>query len=326
LKTRYIAPTLAFILCLVAESAATGHAFQTGAADRTSSPVPTAAVRDPDACCPRLALTALLGRQASSLSWSIPGSEIDYDDVIAAGAALRLHYRLARSEHGRIFVTAGARVSRIVDGRARDSDYRSSGEEFSRSVSSLSGEQSTGLSIVAGLGLPVERSVLGELRLAASWQRETQTVRMTGGRQIIPPDAPDLLEGLDSRYRSRWTAPGVDVGMTASYGRLRLDVTATLQPRTTYHGEGEWNLREDLRQPVSFVHHAKGHGHSIDAHLEIILGSRYAGLIAIGGARRTTSLGTDTLFPVVGGPGVSNLNPIDWRTRWVRLGISRSLP
>jgi Protochlamydia outer membrane protein len=289
---------------------------------------PGAAQRPPTA--PRLVVDAWAGARTSRLFWSIGTSraerlsELTYDDVAVREFRISARYRFAPGRGGPV---AGAEVGRgtVGDGSIRDSDYRGDNESW-RSAADVTGNVTTSASVAVGWEWTVTG---GRLEGVTTWlgaTRDEQTLRMQNGVQVVPDPSQVVglpLTGLDSRYLARWTGPWVAAEPALHLGPGRLSALVRVDLRTDYYGEGSWNLRPELAQPVSFRQVGSGWGVQASARYGIAVPGGLALFLAAQVVRRSAGDGTDTTFRADGGTTGLTLRHVVGTSAGVGVGVEK---
>lgn len=197
------------------------------------------------------------GWRADYLRWKIrfpEGEGVDGTSVLTwsqmqsltVGAQFEALYR----KHWLIRATGS--FGGAVGGINTDSDY-SDGFQYSKSVSSARGSTFWETSLALGYRIPVfddQFSITPLLGL----QYNYAWLKIRGGRFTVGEDSGESLSDLNSSYR-----PNVFngfAGLEASYQPLDwLRVFGGIQLGIGYYyARAQWSLRDDLAQPLSFVH------------------------------------------------------------------------
>lgn len=216
--------------------------------------------------CPLFTTKIETGYRHDGFKWNIAGSNRE-PNVLSEmhWKNLKIWQIAARAtmltEHS-IYVRGYADYGRILDGRARDSDYAGNGRtyEFSRSYSDAGHGEVFDLSLGAGYQFSFCDGRLLVSPLAGLSQEE-QHLTMRHGFQSLNsfnPTATGPFHGLKSSYKARWRGPwiGTDVVYHVDYD---LSFLGTLEYHwARYRGHGHWNLRPDLIH--GFTQKTKGYG------------------------------------------------------------------
>jgi hypothetical protein len=280
---------------------------------------------------PSLEITVGPMLHAASLEWrlgscSAPRSVITYEAVRSLGFSTSAAYHIMNGRRWSSILSARTGVSWFHSGRAQDSDFIWSDRvEYSRSVSEVTGDvllaTNAGLSFVRNVN---HGRISGSFHAASGYARNQMTLRKQYGVQVIPENvASDLLRDLDSRYHARWTGPWVGGGMSISLPVGEVELDAQRHFRTSYSGEGEWNLRNDLMQPVSFVHGATGSGYDMELGYAVSMSSRLGLVLKARKSARSALNGYDIEFPVNGEPTRGHLGGVTSRA-WTFRAVLRN--
>lgn len=285
-------------------------------------------------------LALSVGLRFDAFDWSIAGtpagthpnirSELEWSQVLSHQVALS-----GRARVGRHFYCRGQiNYAAIQSGTVRDSDYDGDNrtQEFSRSISDTNDDRLW--DVVAGVGYPFT-FYQGRLLLApmVGLSVHKQNFRITNGFQVIserpPPDVGPFAGRLNSTYQALWWGPWVGGDV-----RYRLPAPPDQAPpmewglalmyhfRTDFSAEANWNLRPDLRQPVSFDQEADAHGLSLHAEWLLRVTRHFHLCLLVNYTRWTTDPGTDTFYYADGRTYTTRLNRVTWTSHEVMLGIA----
>ncbi|WP_022949844.1 hypothetical protein [Methylohalobius crimeensis] len=228
-----------------------------------------------------------------------------------------------------VAVQARAAYSWIVDGKNRDSDYSENNRngEYSRSINNA--DEGHTLDLSGGLGYAF--TVLGSrrhpyLRLTplGGYAYYEQSLHMTHGRQVIATEGltppPGRFPDLDSSYKAKWKGPWLGLRFESELGRFGLFGQAEYH-WADYDAKADWNLRSELRHPVSFRHHADGWG--IDAFWggDWQLTDNLALEVRFDYRTWETDPGTDKTFFTDGTTIKTRLNEVTWKAFGANLGL-----
>jgi hypothetical protein len=143
----------------------------------------------------------------------------------------------------------------------------------------------------------VGRAQLDWLSVWLGFQREQASIRMQNGTQVIGGQTgTTVLNGLDSRYRTGWRAFWAGVEPAVPVGQAHVLVRMAVWFPVSYSGEGTWNLRTDLAQPLSFAHNAGGWGYEARLSYSRWLTHSVGLTLSAGHLRRIVRDGPDTTF------------------------------
>ncbi|MBI5897293.1 MAG: hypothetical protein HZB24_15250 [Desulfobacterales bacterium] len=286
------------------------------------------------------AVTLGLGLRFDEMDWNIAGnaagtnpnilSELSWSDLESQQLSLGAKAQVGRHFYGRGHVN----YAWIESGRVRDSDYDGDNrtQEWSRSISKTNDDELW--DVVLGGGYPFtfnQRRWLLSPMLGGSIHK--QNLRITDGEQVIstrpPPEIGPLNSELNSLYEAFWMSvwSGIDV-------RYQLPAKPDEAPpmewglSLAYHfwgdyaAEANWNLREDLRHPVSFRHEADSSGISLQAEW-LIRATRYLNVnLNWNYCQWETDPGTATFYGSEGGEQVQRLNEVNWDCQSFMLGLA----
>lgn len=210
------------------------------------------------------------GTRSGDLRWNIAGgsngpnilSELTYQglEFTEYRTYATLNFNSGRYKHWRL--ESSFSVGEASRGEVYDSDYDGDNRqgEYSRSLSSAAGSETTHFEFLAGYRLPSSRSITLMPLVGVSYN--TQYLKMTEGEQLLYTRSGGVRLGdfeneLDSHYSTRWLGGffGLDAGIETTNHALNLRYKFHL---SQYYAEANWNLREDFAHPKSFEHNAFG--------------------------------------------------------------------
>lgn len=217
-----------------------------------------------------------IGVSQDKLQWSIAGtisgtdpnifSELKWRDIGVLHA--RYFIRSYDKRDGHLYYNVDLDYGMILRGENQDSDYNADNrqDEFSRSVNSADGGQTTNMSAAIGymFGKKYIRGGNWMLIPLLGYSQHSQILEMTEGNQVIATQdlTPDIgpFGGLDSKYNAEWK--GLWAGTRLEYNhykKMNLFIEYQLH-KIQYSAEADWNLRDELQHPKSFIHSARGLG------------------------------------------------------------------
>jgi len=283
------------------------------------------------------------GYRVDQLDWNIAGniagtnpnilSELTWDNLESYQVTARGKAVMANHRHpiGGV-VRGGISYGDIFSGENQDSDYFGDNRtaEFSRSNNNADDGEVWDVNLGGGIAFFMAGGKFSLTPLlGGSYHKQSlsisdgfQTLSDPGPHPEItlPPIGP--IEGLDSSYEAEWRS-----------GWLGLDLDYLPQPGLSLHGSlelhggsyeatGNWNLRDDLRHPVSFKHTSSS-AHGVVTNL---------GLRA-GGERLQMNLdfyyqkwgvddGEDRTYFSDGSVGITRLNEVNWEATSINAGIT----
>lgn len=280
---------------------------------------------------PKLVLGLDAGWRQDDLHWDIASdptgsltpnvlSELRWKHVQSFQTALT-----AEAEDRHVVFRSRAAYGRIGKGLNEDSDYAGDNRtlEWSRSRNDASAGYTADVS--GALGWRFEPAGAWSFVPLAGYAWHRQFLRMRNGYQVVskvvtingvtyqaPPLGP--FTGLDSRYIANWHGPWLGVELDWHGAAWQARMTGRYE-WNRYRGEANWNLRQDLAHPLSFLHRARGHGWHFQARVERRISEQLILGLDTGFSRFDTRAGTDTSYLSTGGTGgVTRLNGVHWRS------------
>lgn len=170
-------------------------------------------------------------------------------------------------------------IGTVMTGENQDSDYSSNDrqDEFSRSNNRVDGDTVLDVSWASGwyYRKKEDRGVTWSVSSLIGYGLHQQKFNMVSGNQTIDTQSntSGSIIGLNSTYKSLWRGPMVgllyDYTMSTIKDEPRMRIIASAYYHIVdFHGEGVWNLREDLAKDPSFKHNATGYGWEVDGGFE----------------------------------------------------------
>jgi len=221
-------------------------------------------------------------------------SELTWSDMDIAQLSLKSAWSIKWLQF-----RVAANYGEIINGDNQDSDYFGNDRtlEFSRSNNDADGDVRD---YIIAFGIPLRYFDTRGKRPAIltpllGYARHEQRLKMKNGNQTIPNVGP--FPGLNSSYDTEWN--GWWLGLDARFNardKLWVDLFFASYPDVDYDAEADWNLRDDLAHPVSFVHNADGDGYRWRLGITYDLTSRLAVSGHFERAKFSAKDGVDTTF------------------------------
>ena len=258
---------------------------------------------------PRLKVSLNAGYATEKLSWSIAGnamgtspnvySELIWKNLKGTAIGINLKYQYL----GKFFIEGQYRSKHTNSGWVNDTDYGADNRTFPTYTTTLNthGGSSNNFSAGTGYDLPLTK----KLHLAGSigYVRDQQ--------RLLINDTKSSNNLLKSSYETDWT--GAYIKLEPEYqlsNLIRISAGISYQQQN-YKAKGNWNLRDDFQQPLSYSHHAKGY--SLNNHLNVSIKVYKNLFVRLDGNYQTweTGNGTDKLFLITGKTPQTRLNEVN---------------
>lgn len=292
-----------------------------------------------------------VGIRYDQLLWNTAGashhpnilSELEWSNVLSHQISLNARSLIVQ----RIYIHSYFDYAWIDSGEMRDSDYSSNDRagEWSRSISQTEGDQVWDGSMGCGYAFQFkDKKWLIAPLIGVSVHK--QNFRITDGRQVIsktppanfndPPNVGSLSSDLNSMYRTQWTSHWIGYD-------LRYQVIPDPGQKPTmvfrfsmfyhlwadYHGQAEWNLRNDLAHPISFEHDADATGLSVQFEWSIGLSRNLHFNFNVDYKNWTTETGKVTTYVIDETDGSvdkqhGRLNEVKWQGYSAGIGLNYS--
>ena len=268
-------------------------------------------------------ITYGIGERNTTVDWNIAGNlQGENPNIIS-----ELIWRNIKSKQlslggswteGDYFLQASGEYGKVYSGENQDSDYSLDDRqgEFSRSVNNAGKDYMLDLELNYGKSHVVSPKLKIDASFGYSIHR--QHLKMYGGNQLIGSAS---LEGLDSLYQSNWEGPQASVGMSYKNKDDVYSLNYTHQD-IDLNGHTNWNLRSDLKHPVSMTQAGRGNGKKIVVGYEHAV-SDFSSLSLTLSRYNYSASGVHT-FHLLSSDPAQKLNAVNWQANDVKL-VYRSL-
>lgn len=215
---------------------------------------------------------------------------------------------------GDYFLQASGEYGKVYSGQNQDSDYGADNKqnEFSRSINNA------GKGYMFDLELNYGKSyvVSSKLKIDASlgYSKHRQHLQMYEGNQVIGSAS---LAGLDSLYQSNWSGPQVGIGMSYKNDVNVYSLNYTHQD-ISLNGHTNWNLRADLKHPISMTQTGSGSGNKISAGYERAV-SDFSSLSLTLSRYNYSANGVHVFHTLSSGDPAQKLNEVNWKANDLKL-------
>jgi len=279
------------------------------------------------------------GYRTDNLNWHIAGdlqggnpnvrSELTWSDLEIY--QLKLSNRTVIKDW--IYIRGHLDYGTVASGSNRDSDYNGDNrtQEFSRSLNGVDGNNVWDASVGAGPRFVFFNTTMAVCPLLGYAVSE-QDLNIVDGYQALtaPPAATPIgpIDGLDSRYETRWKGPWLGVDLLLSipcqegpFTRIGVIFTGEYH-WVDYDAQANWNLRSDYQQPLSFSHEADGSGFVAGAKLLFEARNRWGINLGMNVQEMATDAGLDRIYYSDGTIAETRLNEVKWRSYIFEAGLS----
>lgn len=278
------------------------------------------------------------GYRTDSLNWNIAGnlqgqnpnvrSELTWSSVKIY--QFNLSNRTVIKD--RFYIRGNLNYGAVASGDNRDSDYDGDDRtlEFSRSTNSVDGNSVWDGSIGIGPRFTFYDDTLVVSPLVGYAVSEQDLNIVDGYQAISSPTTPPVgpIANLDSRYETHWEGPWIGMDLMVSipcrqglFTRIGILFSGELH-WIDYDAEANWNLRDDYRHPVSFIHEAEGNGYRAGVRMLFETKNRWGMHAGMNVQEMTTDAGLDRIFYADGSTADTRLNEVQWRSFTFEAGVS----
>ena len=250
-------------------------------------------------------------------------SELHYNDVKHTGLGIHLAQLKPIANNLAFYGELRYSDTNISSGRSQDSDYLANNREaeFSRSYADIKNNGNNNFSISLGLK---KRwfDVSGHYFTAMIGYQNTKfDLTATNGVQAIPDELNgEVFPGLESTYNSDFNSLyfSLSTEHVFQWGTvgLRLD-----RYDIDFEAVADWNLREDLAHPKSFLHSGNGKGDSFTLEYSYQLNINWDTFLNFKRLRYKIKNGYDQTFFADGASYVTTLNRLSYESDQFNFGI-----
>jgi len=272
----------------------------------------------------------------SKMVWNISGgpsvsyqpnilSELSFNDINEFGKGIKFGY-LKKINPGLAFVIdANLTTSFIRSGTSQDSDYIENDRygEFSRSHAKIGGDDN--------------RHIEGNLGIKFRWLGKPKhygqflvgsrideiSYRMTKGTIAIPVEerGQSYLEDLNSTYETELSSVSLSFSTehVFRFGTLGMGYS---QFYSKMDSVADWNLREDLRHPDSFIQTGDGAGQSVNLSYSYQIERNWDFNVTLSKTTIDIDDGYDHTYLENGEAYVTTLNMLKYSRRSLKMGIT----
>lgn len=264
------------------------------------------------------------GTRSGDLKWNINGgtggpnilSELSYQglEFTEYRTYASLNFNTGALKNWRVETSfSSGEASR---GEVFDSDYDSDNrqDEYSRSVSSAVGSETTNFEASAGYRFHPSHGITLTPKLGFAYN--TQFLKMTDGEQLLYTRSGGVRLGdfdneLNSHYTTRWMGgfAGLTAGIETESHALNVGYKLHM---AQYQAEANWNLREDFQHPKSFEHTAFGMANVLELNYQWRWNDNWSANARAFREAWSTEPGDDTVYLSDGTRAGSQLNEVKW--------------
>jgi len=264
-----------------------------------------------------------IGERQTEVDWNIAGnlagtnpniiSELEWKDI-------KSHQFLLGGiwTEGDYFLQVFGEYGKIYSGENQDSDYNLDDRkgEFSRSVNN----SSKGYLMDTSINYGKDYFFSGKIKVSPvlGYGFHLQHLKIYDGKQVI--GLADLT-GLDSLYQANWYGPKFGVGLSYKKNSSVFSFNYSYQD-IHFNGHTDWNLRSDLKHPISMTQKGRGSGTKISGSFETAV-SDFSSFSLVGNRYNYSAVGDHT-FNLVSGDSSQKLNQVNWKASEIKL-VYRSL-
>lgn len=214
--------------------------------------------------------------------------------------------------------------SKTISGNVSDIDYAEDNRKSIFSQHYLSNHKGNGHLINIMLGYNLIKQNTYAIDLLVAYKHVSNKLFLLNEKHLTEDD-PDYQPGLNSYYKYQYPNLGGVVISSYSINR-RINLSLELGAyRTFYYAYGNWNLRKDFAQPISYEHKGKGINLSSSIGTNIIL-TNWLGLgVGYSFMKQNLKNGKDVLFTSGGDELNTRLNEIKYTENTIFITLNHSI-
>ena len=280
-----------------------------------------------------------LARREGNLIWDIASdstgtrtpnvlSELSHLDLEMNELEVNLEVHFNQGLLNSWLLESRLRYGNVAHGQTQDSDYLGDNrtEEFSRSLSTNTGDYAADYSFALGYHVPLGLGL--NIKGWFGYGKHEQFIRIEDAVQVLETAnmTPSLgpLEGLNTTYQATWEGAWLGLEASVQMGAWQLSWRGE-HHNVNYYAEANWNLRDSFEHPRSFEHIAEGQGNVIDLGVSYWLTLKRQAKISLDLVVRTqwwqASNGVDRVFFNTGSVVTTRFNEVDWESDSLRIGV-----
>ncbi len=300
----------------------------------TSVAVLMLAIAGPALAAPEVSVSASAGYRVDSLTWNSAGggvnvlSELAWTDLSSVETTFDFNFNW-----GGLYLGGDIGYGAIVDGLSVDSTFGQS-DRIGESARIYADTVGSVVDLSGYVGYASLIRTVGHSKTyimpMLGYDYRIQKLSDTGGFDYLAGTA---VSGLDRRYDAYWGGVWAGLSVWEKDNALGLTIRADFSVHAgTYYGVGDWNLRQEYQNPVSFEHWGDSTGarfalaanYELGEKTDFIFGFSHSVWEVSGGSERIFLSGLDASGVSLGSASTAAdtpLNKVEWNSTAVNIGI-----
>jgi hypothetical protein len=269
----------------------------------------------------RWRITASAVCSSEELSWSIAGSanqgnyvdilsELRWKNIIALGADVNVEYKIWRG----LFLQSGFSKRLVINGTVTDTDYAENNRRGITFHDSFNADKGTTRDLAIALGYEFELPKNVWLAPTIGYTNKAQRLYMLR-------DFGNVMGNLRSTYEPTWQGVFAAIRFTIPLSKKLFLSNHLSYHQVNYTAAANWNLIQEFRHPVSFIHKAKGFGITNDLQIHYNVSRTFSILFGATYEFWKTGRGSDTLYLADGTTHTTRLNGVERKKYGVEIGV-----
>jgi hypothetical protein len=216
-------------------------------------------------------------------------------------------------------------------GTSQDSDYNGDNRtlEYSRSTADSDRSSAEDFSIALGQQIRIDNRF--GITPLVGYSSHRQNFTMTNGQQTVcASGSPNScssgvgpIAGLNSSFKTHWRGPWLGLDFRAATAKRWTTYAEFEYHYSYYDAEANWNLRSDLKHPVSQAQTARGRGTHLGLGMSYALTTPNSFFnVGFKQSRYSTHAGTHNFYLANGTVASQRLNNVNWTSSMITIGIT----
>lgn len=213
-------------------------------------------------------LGILTGFQNENFHWSIAGntdgtspnilSELKWMNIKGINTAIQLKWNIRK----RLSLSVGLNKAFTVAGKVTDRDYSADNRQSTVYTGNFTNDKGFTSSINLSAAYEIIHNSKLRLRPGLGY--------ISSSDLLFLVDRSNQIQGLNSTYQTRYSGPFIEFKSDYAIAKHYSILSSLTYSQVKYKAKGDWNLRAEFAQPVSYRHTADAYG------IEASLGAAYS--------------------------------------------------
>ena len=216
-------------------------------------------------------------------------------------------------------------------GTSQDSDYNGDNRTLEYSRSTADADRSSAKDFSFAIGQQIRIDNRFGITPLVGYSSHRQNFTMTNGQQTVcASGSPNScssgvgpIAGLNSSFKTYWRGPWLGLDFRVATAKHWTTYAELEYHYSYYDAEADWNLRSDLKHPVSQAQTARGRGTHLGLGMSYALTTPNSFFnVGFKQSRYSTRAGTHDFYLANGTVSSQRLNNVDWTSSMITIGIT----